>query len=85
MKAEACRRLADMSDDGLRKTIWLERADDWEGLAKKAERAQRSLSLGEMAMYWSRPIGHDRIARTRCPHRLAPMQSSLDGNGFTFW
>ena len=43
MKAEACRRLADMSDDGLRKTIWLERADDWEGLAKKAERAAAKL------------------------------------------
>jgi len=39
MKAEACRRLADMSDDALQKAIWLERADDWEGLAKKAERA----------------------------------------------
>jgi hypothetical protein len=48
-KAEACRRLADMSnDDTERKALWLHRADDWEQLASKAEkelRRRRSKSL----------------------------------------
>lgn len=35
-KAEACRRLADMSEEVERKVIWLERADYWEELAAKA-------------------------------------------------
>jgi hypothetical protein len=35
-KAEACRRLADMSEDAKRKAMWLERADHWEQLAVKA-------------------------------------------------
>jgi hypothetical protein len=37
IKAEACRRLADMDDDPLRKSLWRELADDWEALAKKAD------------------------------------------------
>jgi hypothetical protein len=40
LKAEACRRLADLSDDIHRKLLWLERADHWERLAKKAVKVQ---------------------------------------------
>lgn len=36
-RAEACRRLADFSNDAARKALWLERADHWEQLAAKAE------------------------------------------------
>jgi hypothetical protein len=35
-KAEACRRLAAMSEDERRKLVWLERADYWAQLARKA-------------------------------------------------
>jgi hypothetical protein len=40
-KAEACRRLADMSEDADRKAMWLERADYWEQLALKAPKQPR--------------------------------------------
>lgn len=43
LKAEACRRLADISHDHTeRKALWLKRADDWEQLARKAEKRQRT-------------------------------------------
>lgn len=38
LKAEASRRLADLSEDTARKELWLQRAVDWEQLARKAER-----------------------------------------------
>jgi hypothetical protein len=41
MKAEACRRLAELTEDAERKTVWLVRADHWESLAAKAERRQQ--------------------------------------------
>jgi hypothetical protein len=34
--AEACRRLADLADDPLQKSLWGERADNWDALAQKA-------------------------------------------------
>ena len=37
LKAEACRRLADMFVEAVRKALWTERADHWEQLATKAE------------------------------------------------
>jgi hypothetical protein len=40
-KAEACRRLADLSDNAKRKALWLERADNWEGLAIKAAKQSK--------------------------------------------
>ncbi|HEY1748284.1 MAG TPA: hypothetical protein VGG11_16150 [Xanthobacteraceae bacterium] len=43
MKAEACRRLADLTDDPQRKELWIERADYWERLAAKAPKKQKSL------------------------------------------
>jgi hypothetical protein len=36
LKAEACRRLADLAEDAQRKALWIERADHWEQLAAKA-------------------------------------------------
>ncbi len=42
MKAEACRRLAELTEDAERNTFWLLRADHWERLAAKAERRQRN-------------------------------------------
>lgn len=41
MKAEACRRLADLADDVDRKDLWLKRADDWEQLAEIANAEAR--------------------------------------------
>jgi hypothetical protein len=41
LKAEACRRLADTSEDVMRQALWLDRADHWNQLAKKAERLFR--------------------------------------------
>jgi hypothetical protein len=41
LKAEACRRLADLSEDSERKTLWLKRADDWEKLAIEATTQRR--------------------------------------------
>jgi hypothetical protein len=41
LKAEACRRLADLSEEDARKALWIERADYWEELAVKAAKAQR--------------------------------------------
>jgi hypothetical protein len=35
-KAEACRQLAEISEDESRKLVWLERADYWAQLARKA-------------------------------------------------
>lgn len=42
LKAEACRRLADLAEDAERKALWLKRADDWEQLATKAAKPPRS-------------------------------------------
>lgn len=42
LKAEACRRLADISNDRTeRRALWLKRAGDWEQLASKAEKQLR--------------------------------------------
>lgn len=41
LKAEACRRLADITDDAEREALWLKRAIDWEQLAMKIEKKQR--------------------------------------------
>jgi hypothetical protein len=38
LKAEACRRLADMFEEPERKAHWSERAADWERLATEAEK-----------------------------------------------
>lgn len=38
LKAEACRRLADMHEDAKGKALWTERANHWEQLATKAEK-----------------------------------------------
>jgi hypothetical protein len=38
LKAEACRRLADMFEEAERKALWIERAGQWEQLAIKAEK-----------------------------------------------
>lgn len=46
-KAEACRRLADMSEDAARKALWLERADHWEQLAVKAAKQPRPRTRAE--------------------------------------
>lgn len=40
LKAEACRRLAELCDDSAREAVWLERADHWEHLATKAAKGQ---------------------------------------------
>jgi hypothetical protein len=37
-KAEACRRLADISESAERKALWLKRADEWEKLAIEADK-----------------------------------------------
>jgi hypothetical protein len=42
LKAEACRRLADMFEDADRKVLWNERAAHWEQLAMKAQKQSRS-------------------------------------------
>jgi hypothetical protein len=34
-KAEACRRLADLSEDDERKSYWIKKAVNWDRLAKK--------------------------------------------------
>jgi hypothetical protein len=41
LKAEACRRLADLSEEDARKALWIERAGRWEELALKARKAKR--------------------------------------------
>lgn len=38
LKAEACRRLADMAEDAARKAQWLDRVDYWEQVAMKGAR-----------------------------------------------
>ena len=40
-KAEACRRLADIADDLERKTLWIERAVEWDRLAHKTAKQPR--------------------------------------------
>jgi hypothetical protein len=42
LRAEACRRLAELADDPQRESIWLERANDWDQLAAKAEKKLRA-------------------------------------------
>jgi hypothetical protein len=44
LKAEACRLLADTSEDAQRKALWIERADHWEQLAATAASQQRKPS-----------------------------------------
>jgi hypothetical protein len=41
LKAEACRRLAEMPENAERKDLWLKRADDWDQLANEAEKKLR--------------------------------------------
>jgi hypothetical protein len=50
LKAEACRRLADLSGDTARKDVWLKRAADWDQLAGKAEKQLRTVS--RYRAYW---------------------------------
>lgn len=38
LRAEACRRLADTSENAERKELWLDRANHWKKLALKAEK-----------------------------------------------
>ena len=40
LKAEACRVLAEISNDAAREAHWLEQARHWEGLATEASREQ---------------------------------------------
>ena len=44
LKAEACRRLADLAEDAERETLWLIRANNWDQLATKAEQKSRARS-----------------------------------------
>jgi hypothetical protein len=44
-KAEACRRLADLSLDDRRKAHWMEQATVWERLAAKATKRSQSVQL----------------------------------------
>lgn len=44
-KAEACRRLADMSEDIDRKAMWLQRADYWELRAMQVQKHPRPRKL----------------------------------------
>jgi hypothetical protein len=41
LKAEACRRLAELSEDTKRAALWAERAAQWDRLAVKAARWPR--------------------------------------------
>jgi hypothetical protein len=41
LKAEACRRLADLTEDEGRKATWAERAVYWEQLVVEAEKLSR--------------------------------------------
>jgi hypothetical protein len=41
LKAEACRRLADITEDAQRKALWIERGDYWEQVAAKAAKQPR--------------------------------------------
>jgi hypothetical protein len=38
LKAEACRRLAEIEEDAERKALWIERAHHWEQRAAKASK-----------------------------------------------
>ena len=49
MKAEACRRLADLAEDAGRRAMWDERAEYWERLAAKAKTSPRRLKPSQMA------------------------------------
>jgi hypothetical protein len=40
MKAEVCRRLADLSQEAERKTLWINKAGYWEELAAKVAKAR---------------------------------------------
>jgi hypothetical protein len=42
-KAEACRRLADLSPEAERKAHWMEQATEWEQRAAKAAKRSRSI------------------------------------------
>jgi hypothetical protein len=44
LKAEACRRLADMAEDAQRKILWIERAEYWDKLAIKTVKQPRPRS-----------------------------------------
>lgn len=46
MKAEACRRLAELTPDAVRRELWISRAAEWERLALKAS---RGIAIGEKA------------------------------------
>ena len=37
-KAQACRRLAVTAENVMRETLWLDRADHWERLARESEK-----------------------------------------------
>jgi hypothetical protein len=41
LRAEACRRLADLEENSRRKALWIERGDEWERLAEKAAKQER--------------------------------------------
>jgi hypothetical protein len=41
LKAEACRRLAEMTEDEQRKALWIRRATHWDELAAEAAKQQR--------------------------------------------
>jgi hypothetical protein len=41
LRAEACRRLADLEEDQQRKALWIERAEYWRELAVKAAKQGR--------------------------------------------
>jgi hypothetical protein len=48
LKAEACRRLADMAEDAQRKALWTERAHHWEQLAAKAAKRPQQRKPSEV-------------------------------------
>jgi hypothetical protein len=41
LKAEACRRLADLADNVERRRLWLNRAAGWDDMAAKAEKKNK--------------------------------------------
>jgi hypothetical protein len=58
LKAEACRRLADLAGaaDPVRKALWLTRADQWNELADKA--AKKARKMGPRANRQSADTAH---------------------------
>ena len=44
LKAEACRRLAEIEASDEDRTLWLQRAEDWERLAAQADKRAKAIA-----------------------------------------